>query len=287
MPKNYKTPGTLVAELKMTRMSHLGALLLVEGSDDLRFWSLRHHEGCEPVLGENKMNIVAAMPVLDAQHFKGALGVVDSDYDTLTGVRCASENLVTTDAHDLECLLFRTSALDAVMAEFGDPDKVTRLQDESGVSVRQNLLERAAVFGRLRWAAIRHRDTDGLTMIKIPRFVDEQTWTVDEQALMRTIPNQSAGNADLWAHRIAALPHADSWYLAQGHDMIDILRIGLRRVLGSIKSTVGRKEIARLLRQSAPLEELKATGLYTDIRNWEASNPPFAVLKAYPAGDAP
>ena len=52
MPTGHKNPATLVAEIRMHRMSHDGSFLIVEGKDDVRFWTSRRHTSCELVDGE-------------------------------------------------------------------------------------------------------------------------------------------------------------------------------------------------------------------------------------------
>ena len=157
MPKGNKTPGILATEITMNRMSHDGAFLVVEGNDDVRFWTptSRRHADCELVDGEGKQNVIGGIQKLDAAIFPGVLGIVDSDYDPLNGMGIGSDNLLLTDAHDLECLLCRSSALDMVLAEHGNRSKIERFENETGDDVRTGLLERALVFGRLRWAAVR------------------------------------------------------------------------------------------------------------------------------------
>ena len=98
--------------------------------------------------------------------------------------------MLYTDAHDLECLLCRSSALDKVLAEHGDAAKIQRFE-HAGIDVRTALLERALVFGRLRWAA-RARPAIALHGMAARRFVDEDTWTVDGERLIR----ETASDAD-------------------------------------------------------------------------------------------
>ena len=150
MPIGHKTPDILVNEIKMHRTSHNGLFLIVEGNDDVRFWTPRHHADCELVDGEGKQNVIGGIQRLDSTSFAGVLGIVDSDYDTLNGTSIESENLLATDAHDLECLLCRLSALDKVLAEYGSRPKIERFENEAGADVRTGLLERALIFGRLR-----------------------------------------------------------------------------------------------------------------------------------------
>ena len=277
MPQGYKTPGTLVAEIKMSRMSHEGAFLLVEGKDDIRFWTptSRRHANCELVDGEGKRNVIEGIQKLDATSFVGVLGIVDSDYDPLIGISIESENLLLTDAHDLECLLCRSSALDKVLAEYGNRPKIERFENKTGDDVRTGLLERALVFGRLRWAAVRSDPVIDLGGLRVPRFVDEKTWIVaSEELLCETLPGSSDDALELKR----CIDELDPWYVVHGHDMVEFLRIGLRHTLGDIPASVGVKEIGRMLRAAMTPDDLQATKLWRAMRTWEAANRPYMVL---------
>ena len=253
--------------------------MVVEGADDLRFWSARKHAECELIDGEGKPNVVRSVQLLDADNFCGVLGVLDDDYDSLLGIQQDSRNLVTTDSHDLECLLCRSSALDRVLAEFGSPSRISRFEKNQGVDVRSGLLERAMVFGRLRWAAARFSLSISSSEINVPRFVDSQTWAVDCKGLTRVVlRSDSSEDESVLTRCISQLPPADPWRVARGHDMIQILRIGLKKVLGNIRSSVGSEQISSVLRASIPSNELEVTKLWSEIRTWEKNNIPYSIL---------
>ena len=260
----------------MLRSSHDAAFLIVEGKDDVRFWRPRCHSGCDLIDGEGKPNVVGAVRRLDAARFGGALGVVDSDFELLTGGRVESGNLLYTDAHDLECLLCRSSALDKVLAEHGDISKIRRFES-AGNDVRTALLERALVFGRVRLAALLARPAVELKM-RVQRFVDEKTWTVDGETLIRQAMPDSLGDANAITARLGELPEVDPWHVVRGHDMIVILCIGLRRVLGNLPASKGAGHVAGLLRAGMSPEDLRDTGLWTDMQAWQAANHPYVVL---------
>ena len=279
MLSGHKGPDSIAAEIKMTRMVHDGAFLVVEGVSDVRFWRTRRHGNCELVDGEGKGNVVGAVGRLDAEDFPGVLGIVDDDYDSLMGMSRTSENLVATDAHDLECLLCRSAALESVLAEFGVAGKIQTFEEAAGVDVRTGLLERAMVFGRLRWAAARYDLDIDFETLRVPRFIDTDTWAVDGEELFRAVSrNGSSHDCDWLGRRIAGLPPADPWCVARGHDMIEILRIGLQRVLGKLPVSEGPDDIARVLRAAMSLGELQRTTLYTDMRTWEGANA-YLVLR--------
>ena len=260
----------------MLRTSHDGAFLILEGKDDIRFWRPRRHTTCDLIDGEGKLNVIGTVQRLESARFAGVLGIVDSDFEQVTGKHFESSNLLYTDAHDLECLLCRSSALDKVLAEHGDPEKIRRFET-AGTDVRSALLERALVFGRLRLAALLARPAVEL-QVPVPRFVDANTWTVDEEALIRQAVPDSPRDADAIASRLGQLPEVDPWHVVRGHDIIAILRIGLRRVLGDLPASIGAKDIAGLLRAGMSPEDLRGTGLWADMRAWQIANSPYAVL---------
>ena len=273
MRQGYKSLGDLVAELKMT-LAPGGAVLAVEGDDDMRFWEPRKHADCYLVDGEGKPNVVHGLRQLDASGHRGALGLIDRDYDTPTGTELPSANLVATDGHDLECLLCRSAALDRVLAEHGDRAKIKRFEREAGHDVRTALLQRALPFGRLRWLA--HRESLSLD-IRVAQFADKGGWTVDEQGLFESAAGQITGPRSL-SEQIDDLPEADPWYTVHGKDLLEILRLGLQSTLGDIRPHVGVAQLARSLRLAIPDPDLQATGVWRDMRAWEARNPPHAVL---------
>ena len=281
MLDGHKDSGSIAAEIKMMRMVHEGAILIVEGVNDVRFWSTRQHDTCELVDGEGKGTVVGAVHQLDAENFRGVLGVVDDDYDSLMGISPGTRNLIATDTHDLECLLCRSSALETVLTEFGVASKVKRFEEAAGDDVRTGLLDRAIVFGRLRWAAMRHDLNIDFNAIRVPQFVDTETWTVDSDQLTHAVlKGDSPDDYDVLSRRIAELPSADPWRVAQGHDMIQILRIGLKHVLGTIPTSTGIKDITRVLRAAISLEEFQTTALCAEIRTWERTNAYLVLASA-------
>lgn len=276
----FDTERNPIAEAKMYRTScSTCSILMVEGRDDVKFWGGHCHRDCRPIYCGGKDKVISVMGRLDEDHFSGVLAVIDSNYDHLAGVVSTDVNIVRTDAHDLECLLCRSTALDAVLREHGNRDKIERFEREH-TSVRTALLDRAATLGRLRWAGRKFEPNLSLDSVRPPAFIEERTWKLSEKRMieMATDSNPHAEEAAL-SHAIVALPAVDPWYVASGHDVLEILRIGLRRVLGELKASVGVDQLASVLRQGMAVSELQSTRVWRDIREWEASNRPFLVLQ--------
>lgn len=275
MPYGHKTPGIVVAEVKLTRADRDRTVLIVEGVDDARFWRARKHTECELVDGEGKPNVKTGVLRLDEMNIGGVLGLIDEDYDYLMGEKLESENLVRVSPHDLECLLCCSSAFESVLAEFGDSNKIRDFVERENVDVRSALLERALIFGRVRWAALRAGIATRQGAISVQRFVDTHTWTVDGDQLIHIVA--SVCESELRRH-LDHLPGVHPWRLVRGHDVLAILRLGFREVLGNLRNSVGVRDIARVLRSGIDTVELEATELWRDIRRWESSNPPHQAL---------
>jgi hypothetical protein len=56
---------------------------------------------------------------------------VDADFDRIEGRTPPSANLVFTDLHDLECMLIRSTAFDALLSEFGSSEKLQRFDRDA------------------------------------------------------------------------------------------------------------------------------------------------------------
>jgi hypothetical protein len=272
-----KGPGEVAAEAIMTRMSFAGALLIVEGDDDSRFFRGRiDNATCDLILAGGKAAVVGGIERLDAQTFRGALGVCDDDCASLHGNQPTSPNLIVTEWHDLDTLLVRSPALERLLAEYGDHNAIQQLERNSG-PVRDNLARLALPFGKLRWLSTRENLGLDLKPLTPFRFI-EPSWSFDAAALTLAAATQlNMTPLDLEA-RIAALTTVDPWLLCQGHDLLAILARGLCKggALGS--RNPGHHVIASTLRASLDSAPWLATALATSIRRWEAANAPFKVL---------
>ncbi|MBK1644337.1 hypothetical protein CKO25_06640 [Thiocapsa imhoffii] len=276
----HKDAGIVATEVIMTRQLHGGSFLIVEGEDDHKFWSPRVAPGqCELVIGNGKPNVEGAIARLDMSRFRGALGVVDDDFDGLKGRSRPSPNLIATDTHDLECTLIRSPALERVLAELGTSAKIREMEERQGHSIRDSLLERGLEFGRLRWVAQRRGWEIPFEKLGPERFLKRETWLVLRNELHDAAVETGAvpSIGDLRA-ALETLPVADPWLVCQGHDLVSILRIGLMRMLGSLKPSKGVDDIAAMLRSAFDDQELHGGHFGAAIRGWEQANTPYLVL---------
>lgn len=277
----FKSPESLAAEVKMIRTDYRGAFLVLEGLDDVRFWSSPDRAGCEYIDAGGKTNVTGSIRLLDNDRFKGVLGLVDDDYDSLEGVELESENVIATNVHDLECLLCRSRALDSVLSEFGDRSKIDQFERVEGIDVRTGILRRSLIFGQLRWASVRFDLDICQDAIIVPRFLDRDRWSIDTNGLLRAVIKPNSKHDENFVRQcIGQLPSVDPWRVVRGHDAIAVMRLGFQNILGSVGPNVGYDDIARVLRVGMSLQELKTTSVWTEIREWEDRNIPYTILSS-------
>lgn len=274
----HKNPGVIESEIMMLRAVRDVSILILEGENDIRFWEPFKENGCELVNAEGKPNVLGAIQRLDANGHIGVLGIVDSDYDIVEGTELQSKNLLRTDCFDLECTLSRFDALRKVAVNFGDPTKVEKFESTSFRSINQEIIEKAAMIGRIRWAAFREGIRLDTNNMRIQRFIDDLTWEFKSLDLVSSVVLNSDDKRDL-EEAITELPEHSPWLVSNGHDVIELLRLGLRSVLGNLRPHVSSNSLAAALRAAVSRDEIESTDLWKSIREWELRNSGFKILE--------
>lgn len=272
--------------IRLRRSIFSGTFLLVEGSSDKIFYErFIDKTACEVVIvsgkPSSKLRVIAVLRILERSSFQGVLAIVDADFDRLEASLHHSPNLLRTDTHDLETMLLNSFALDKVIAEFSSEEKITRF----GRDVRTALLEAGMSVGYLLWVSQR----DGLNLtfdgITFSKFIDEQTLQIDELRLIQEVKNKSQAfslKSEALQQRLTSQKSSshDPWQVCCGHDLVEILSLGLRKAIGSSKATdVEPISLERNLRFAYEEAYFRKTQIYLGIRTWESNNQPFKVLR--------
>ncbi len=276
--REFLTDDRDANQIRLRRSTFLGTFLLVEGSSDKVFYERFIDKiVCQIVVMAGKIRVIGVLDILEKASFNGVLGIVDADFDRLEGSVHESLNLLRTDSHDLETMLINSPALDKVIAEFGSAEKIAKLN----VDIRISLIEAGRSIGYLRWVS----QCDGLNLkfsdLKFSKFIDEQTLHINEAALIQEVKNKSQAlslkTEDL-QQRIADEKNKgfNPWQVCCGHDLVEILALGLRKTIGTMSVDVDSLE--RSLRLAYEEVYFRKTQLWVNIRQWESNNQPFQVL---------
>lgn len=285
-PWEQTTSDTIIQEIRLLRNAQPErTFLVIEGEDDRKFWS-NHVDStaCDLVVGHGRLNVLGAVALMDGQQLTDCAAQIDTDFDHIEPGGRQSPNLFRTDTHDLETLLFRGPALTKVLNEHGDSRKVRNFENRRKATVADALLERGLPFGRLRWAIYRHKWSFSMRDLPVSRFVEAEQWNVpDVDALCVAISKlRDAPSLNEIVRRVNDLPStADPWSICNGHDLAEILAIGLLRVLGKVKKAeVSGDRVESWLRLAAETTYMLDTQMGKSMSDWERQRQPrrfFAV----------
>jgi len=287
--KEYLTGADLFSVLLLMRSTWKGTLLVTEGTTDSRLLdSFIDHEECQIVPGYGKEKVREAIEIADMRSAVGIFGVVDADFENLDGRRSASPNLLLTDHHDFLVMIFNSRALEKFVNNWCSHEKVQRFLDGSGYTdFREAILAKGLPLGLLR----RHSHLEGLNLkfheIRVERFINRDDLITDLHEMVGRVLQRSeltlTARGDI-ARRIAeALTgEHDPLQICNGHDLADIMSIGVRRALGNLTGAeaLSRTQLEGVLRTAYELTDFQKTSLYAEIRRWEGNNIPFVVLAA-------
>jgi len=268
-----KTPGIIVAEIRMMSAPFKGVHLLVEGDDDSRFWKVRVASGSVTIVNcEGKPNLLGASALVQRLGLSSVAGIYDPDFERFFGVTHHPNILVPTDCNDLELTLIASQALDTLLHEYGDPGLIADFEQSHGTTVAKHLEITSRQFGQLRYlsGALGHQvDFDRLSPY---RFMNQSSWTLDRTSLIAAYANLAGINPPKVDVLILEhCPVAADWCLSQGHDTVRVLAQGLRRRIG--RKQMSEQDVARVLRIAFSLELLQQSVMYQSLRSFESKLP--------------
>lgn len=268
-----KTPGIIVAEIRMMSASFSGVHFLVEGDDDSKFWKPRVSSSSVTIVNcEGKPNLLGASALIQKLGLSSVAGVYDPDFERLFGVTHHPNILTPTDHNDLELTLIASQALTSLLHEFADPVQIADFERSQGVTVAQHLESTSRQFGQLRYLSGALRLSVDFDRLSPYRFVSADTWTLDRPALISEYGQLSGLTApDVEALIQSHCPQAPDWYLSQGHDTVRVLAQGLRRRIG--RKQISEQDVAKVLRIAFSLELLQQSVIFKSLRAIEANLP--------------
>lgn len=266
--------------IRLRRSSFAGTFLLVEGGSDKIFYERFIDKlACQIVIASGKERVIGILDNLEKSNYLGMIGVVDADFDRLNQISYPSPNLFYTDTHDLETMLIKSPALDKVIAEFGSAEKVTEFGD-----VRIALINAGQSIGYLLWLSLSQQLNLKFEGIKFDKFIDSKTLKIDELNLIAEVRNKSqAFSLNSQEIQKQLIDQKDSnhdlWQVCRGHDLVEILSLGLRKIIGTNNSKdVEPESLERSLRLAYEQIYFCQTQLYINLNTWELKNAPFKVL---------
>ena len=284
--RDFLSPEREANAIRLKRSAFFGTFLLVEGTSDKKFYgNLIDCEKCQIVTvsgkPSSKFRVIKVLAILEKSNFQGVLAIIDADFDNIENSPHQSFNLLRTDTHDIETILLQSPALDKIIREFGSEDKITRFNR----NIRQTLIEAGLPIGYLRWISQLENLNLTFNEIKFTKFINENTLELDEFKLIQVVKDKSQNfalnNQDIQQKLTSKRKMKyDPWQISCGHDLVEILSIGLRKAIGTNKATdIEINKLESSLRIAYEKAYFCETQLYCKICTWEKSNLSFQVLE--------
>ncbi|QIP05776.1 DUF4435 domain-containing protein [Bradyrhizobium symbiodeficiens] len=274
--------GTVAGEIAALQADSPKAILVVEGSSDERFFNqFRNEASCSIVISAGWENAIDGLMIVRANGRVGVLVVLDLDYRAVLQNVIVDPDIVFTREHDLEMAMTASPAFEKVLYELGSQPKIVAFM-ETGKSPRQLISDIARPIGALRLYAQEKRIALDFDEYDYRHLTIRMDFDFDDFVRMifarskiavQTCPDLQVSVAD----KINNIPDQ---HLCCGHDVCAVLGRSLQSTLGSQNARFVTGElIERNLRLAYGAEEFVQSGLYQDIKGWEARNAPYLILR--------
>lgn len=282
-----QTGDEIANEILLIRAKYKGPVLLLEGSKDEKFFHRFVKNSEMPIIpAGGKEKVLDAIAILEAHDgVQGFMGIVDADFGHIDGSLPESQNVIITDDHDVEMMIIKTKAFDAVLLELGSKKKIREFSNQEG-GIRDALIQKALIVGHLRYLSMTenlHLRFEGL---HFDRFIDRNSLEIDQNKMLSNVfaltSNRCLDTKDI-SNRLSELideMNDDPYQICCGHDFIAIFGIALRKILGSKSSKNADPKILGIaLRLAYDSEDFHQTQLYADARMWSKRNKGYDIFR--------
>ncbi|AMK13823.1 hypothetical protein AUP07_0774 [methanogenic archaeon mixed culture ISO4-G1] len=274
--REYLTPDDICNQISMNRSLFKGTILVTEGSTDQRLYSkFVEPKGAKILPAYSKSNVINVLRKMESRRDGKVLGIVDRDLDDLNG-KTVVPPLFYTDNRDMEMMLIVSNALDDVLMEYADRDRMERFCRGSN-HVRDVILDAAYPLGLLMYVSHVRGYNLNFKGLNFHDFIDRRTLSTDVQKMVQAVIENTLGCElskravvkDLQSHMAS---HPDHRALSRGHDAVSILLIGLKEVFGSYNSSaLNEGSLGGALRLAFSFDDFRETELYSGTKKWAES----------------
>jgi hypothetical protein len=279
--REQQTPASYANRVRILSGQY-SSILLVEGSTDKIFYSrFVDTKACFVLVVSGKPSskkiTIEVLAILEEDNFKKALAIVDADFDHLDKIE-QIPNLIRTDSHDLETLLINSPALDKVITEEGSEDKLKNFNQD----IREVLVKAGEPLGYLRLVSQKHDLNLKFEGLKYSEFIDKKTLEINKLELFKILIDNSQAHNRITQEHLREMSKEQNacqhnpWQVCCGHDLVQILSIALRKLIGS--QNRNSEELERNLRLAYEDTYFCTTQIYVSIRSWEINHPEAKVL---------
>lgn len=279
-----KSPHSYANYICMSRSVYKGSFLLVEGNSDVKLFNkFTDKNNCRVKGIPGKELAINVLRLLQKRNIKGVLLIVDADFDHLENKKPISKNMFYTDTHDIETMIMSTEAFKNFLSEFTYKKKLNKFEKKRSKSLRDILLNVCISIGYIRWANIRNSWMLKFKNLDFILFVDTKNLALNYNQFISELINNSPRNKVarskiIYEGNFLKYQNKDPWIICSGHDLTNILLIGLRNIFGYNTGKLTRKKLEAILRLSYEFRFFQNTNLFNKLKLWEQKNNPYQIF---------
>ena len=147
------------------------------------------------------------------------------------------------------------------------------------------LLEICVPIGILRLISYEDNLSLKFKELKFKGFITAKSMVIDIDKMVHAVVNNTNKPGIDPSHLIlqvidTSTTHSyDPNQLCSGHDVTEVLGIGLRKAIGSqVEAIACRANVESALRLAYDVSQLAKSKLYHEVRKWESANTPYMVF---------
>jgi hypothetical protein len=287
MLEKYITPARIANSI-LLKSNFKGTYLIVEGNSDFALYrKFVVTQFCQIEIAFGYQNVLDVISELSNRGFHDAIGLIDTDFRLLDEEVPTVPDVIVTDFHDLDLMIFMSEALETILAHYAKPNKIDALLAELQVGdIRSIFLELALPLAYLKWANKHHNfglvfkplTADGKPL-NVSKFISVDTLEFKGyDDMIKTVIDYSSNKSEVTAtlDKISQLTKEmvnksnDMLQLCNGHDVVSIFALSLRKKLSNLNANaVTSKHLENELIFSYDSRYFEQTDLYKRIKSWE------------------
>lgn len=259
------SPDVVYAELKLMLGAESRLILVVEGQFDVNLFGRFINEKdvvLFPAKGKDNALEIARRLIVDG-HDTVAV-VVDKDFDTLLGKVKYAENIIPSDYHDAEIMMFESAALHKFLSEYAT--KNFSKTKKASALVRRHLYSKATPLSCFKFHSVSSKIHFPFKDHDYTGYFDINSLEFDVEKFIRTTKQKgfNFSKADITNHS-----SLDPKELNNGHDILSLLGVSMKRYYGSAaKDLCAKENIEKCLRLAFDLSDLKTSTVWKGISEW-------------------
>lgn len=281
----YITP-TRIANAIMQKTDSYDSFLVLEGEFDcLLFKKFIDKEKCKIEIGLGCENVLNILEILNERSFNKAIGIIDSDFRIVDFEKIDIDNVLNTDFHDLEMSVINSEAFHNVM-NFHIQEEKLLAKYENYENFKNHVFGVLKPLSYLKW--LNNKQKIGLIFkaknpegrsLDMSKFICSTNLTFsDTKTLIKAVLNYCNGKVSLVVkeHELEKSLNEvlgekiDSNHLINGHDVISLLSLSLRKHISNLNSkAIPPEQLQRELYLAYDARYFKNTQLYKKMKHWE------------------